>query len=158
LSEPSTLRFVVGTIDGLDELRSALRDLRARGVVLDSFNCLALQRLFVGKTVVDPDQRLVDVKLLSFAEATEAMVCTSGPLTDCLIQRIRSGSRTLADALGFWLIARHAAHIEDAVAAGKIVFWVLVSDADDERRAFQALLAHSSSAVGVHNFVLPGAN
>lgn len=152
------LRFVVGTFDGWYELRSALRDLRARGVVLDSFNCLALQRLFAGKTVVAPDQQSVDVKVLPFAEAAETIACTSGPLSDCLMKRIRSGSPNLTDALGLWLIARHAAHFEDAVAAGKIVFWVQVSDADDERRATQTLLAHSSSAVGVHDLVLPGAH
>jgi hypothetical protein len=39
---------------------------------------------------------------------------------------------------------------------GKILFWIRVADANDERRTCQSLLAHSSNSVGVHDLMLPG--
>src|SRR5689334_14794614 len=74
--EQSRLRFVVGTFESWSQLRAALRDLRTRGLVLDSFNCLALQRLFAGKTVVAPNQQSVKVEMLPFAEAVAPIACT----------------------------------------------------------------------------------
>ena len=59
LTEQPKLRFAVGTFDSWSQVREALRDLRARGLVLDSFNCLALKRLFSGKTIMAPDQEPV---------------------------------------------------------------------------------------------------
>ena len=150
------LRFAVGTFDSWAQVRNALHDLRMRGLVLDSFNCLALERLVAGKTILAPDQEPVTVEALRFAESAEPTVCTSGPLADCLLERIDSGAQSLKDALGRWLIPRHAAHFVEAVEAGKILFWIRVADADDERIACQSLLAHSSNSVGVHDLMLPG--
>jgi hypothetical protein len=154
LTEQPKLRFAVGTFDSWAQLRDALRDLRARGLVLDSFNCLALKRLFVGKAIVAPDQKPIAVEALPFPESPESIACTSGPLADCLMERLSSGAQSLKDALGHWLIPRHAAHFHDAVEAGKILFWIPVPHADEERRAYQSLLAYSSSSVGVHDLML----
>jgi hypothetical protein len=156
LTEQRKLRFVVGTFDSWSQLRAALRDLRARGLVLDSFNCLALQQLFAGKTILAPDQEVVAVEALPFAESSASTACTSGPLADCLMERIGLGAQSLRDALGQWLIPRYAAYFQDAVEAGKILFWIRVADIADERRAYQTLLAHSSSSVGVHDLMLSG--
>ena len=89
-------------------------------------------------------------------ESAALIACTSGPLADRLLRRLAAGAHSLKEALGHWLIPRHAAHFEEAVRAGKILFWIRVGDADDERRAYQSLLAHSSNSVGVHDLVLPG--
>jgi hypothetical protein len=94
--------------------------------------------------------------VLRFAESSEAIACTSGPLADSLLERIDSGAQSLKEALSRWLIPRHAAHFLDAVEAGRILFWIRVADADDERRACLSLLAHSSNSVGVHDLMLPG--
>ena len=56
LTEQPKLRFAVGTFESWSQVREALHDLRARGLVLDSFNCLGLKRLFSGKAVMAPDQ------------------------------------------------------------------------------------------------------
>jgi hypothetical protein len=125
-------------------------------VVLDSFNCLALQRLFAGRTILAPDQVPVAIEALPFADGSAAIVCTHGPLADRLTQRATSGARTLKDALGHWIIPRHAARFEDAVHAGKILLWIQVANADEERRACQTLLAQSSNSVDVHDLILPG--
>jgi hypothetical protein len=154
LTEPPKLRFAVGTFDSSAQLREALRDLCARGLALDSFNSLAFERLFAGKTILAPDQKLTAVEVLPFPESSEPMACTSGPLTDCLMQRVGSGAQSLKDALGHWLIPRHAAHFHDAVEAGKILFWIRVVDALEEQRAYQCLLACSSNSVGVHDLML----
>jgi hypothetical protein len=154
LTDQPKLRFVVGTFDSWPQVRDALSDLRVRGLVLDSFNCLALARQFAGKTILAPDQKPVSVEALTFE--SEPMACTSGPLADCLMERIDSGAQCLKEALGRWLIPRHAARFQDAVLAGKVLFWIKVTDADEERRAYQTLLAHSSNSVGVQELVLPG--
>jgi hypothetical protein len=156
LTSQPKLRFVVGTLDSWPQVRDALRDLRVRGLVIDSFNCLAWAHQFTGRTVVAPDQKPVPIEPLAFADGSEAMACTSGPLADCLTERIDSGAQSLKDALGPWLIPRHAAHLQEAVLARKILLWIRVADADDERRASQTMLAHSSNSVGVHDLVLPG--
>jgi hypothetical protein len=150
------LRFAVGTFDSWPQVREALGDLRARGLVLDSFNCLALERAFAGKTLVAPNQEPVAIQSLGFPGGPAPIACTSGPLAGRLLERLAAGAHSLKEALGHWLIARHAAHLEDAVRTGKILFWIRVGDADDERRAYQSLLSHSSNSVGVHDLVLPG--
>jgi hypothetical protein len=156
LTEQPKLRFAVGTFDSWQQVREALNDLRIRGLVLDSFNCLAQERMFAGSIILAPDQRPVVVETLPFADSREQIAGTRGPLADCLMERLRSGAESLKRALGHWLIPRHAAHFQDAVDAGKILFWIRVTDADDERRAYHTLLAHSSGSVGVHDLVLPG--
>ena len=156
LAEQPKLSFAVGTFDGWSQVREALREFRARGLVLNSFNCLALMRLFSGKTILAPDHELVAVRALPFPSSSELTACTSGPLADCLMERLASGAPSLSQALGLWLIPRHAAHFQDAVQAGRILLWIRVADADDERQAYQTLLAHSSNSVGVHDLVLPG--
>jgi hypothetical protein len=150
------LRFAVGTFDSWEEVRDALDDLRSRGLVLDSFNCVALERLFADKTIMAPDRQPVGVEVLPFLESSKLIACTSGPLTLALMEKIRSGARCLKDALGHWLIPRHAAHFQGAVEAGKILLWIRVRDADEERHAYRTLLAHSSNSVGVHDLMLPG--
>ena len=83
VTEQPKLRFAVGTFDSWPQLREALCELRDRGLVLDSFNCLALQRLFAGKTLIAPNQEPVGVEALPFAEGTALIACTSGPLAAC---------------------------------------------------------------------------
>jgi hypothetical protein len=156
LATASKQRYAVGTFDDWSQLCAALGDARARGLVLDSFNCLALQRLFAGKTILAPTQEVVSVRQLPFSDGTETMACTSGPLADCLMNRLGAGATSLKGALDYWLIPRHATHFQNVVQAGKILLWIRVADTDDERRAYQSLLAHSTDLVGVHDLVLPG--
>ena len=132
-----------------------MRDLESRGLVLDGLNCLARRRAFAGETIITPLQDPVTLRELAFPNNRELLACTSGPLADCLVDRLRSGAGSLSDALGLWLVPRHAAHFQDAVEAGKILKWVRVTDADVERRACQSLLATSSNSVGVHDLVAP---
>jgi hypothetical protein len=156
LTEQPKLRFAVGTFESWPQVREALRDLRVRGLILDSFNCLALKRVFSDKTIVTPNQESVDIQALPFPGSAELIACTSGPLAESLKARLESGASSLKHALGLWLIPRHAAHFEDAVLAGRIVLWIRVGDANEERGALQNLLAHSSNSVGVHDLMMPG--
>ena len=156
MTEQPKLRFAVGTFESWSQVREALHDLRARGLVLDSFNCLGLKRLFSGKTVMAPDQEPMPVQALPFPGSSRIdrlHIGTPGQLPD---REACIGRPSLKHAVGLWLIPRHAAHFEDAVQAGKLLLWIRVADADDERRAYQSLLAHSSNSVGVHDLVLPG--
>lgn len=56
-------------------------------------------------------------------------------------------------ALTHWLIQRHAAQLQEAVEAGRIILWVQLFDNESERRAYRSLLARSSNSVGVHDLV-----
>jgi hypothetical protein len=77
LAEQRKLRFAVGTFDTWSQLREALDDARVRGLVLDSFNCIALQRVFVGKTIMAPSQEQVTLEVLPFLDSAELIACTS---------------------------------------------------------------------------------
>ena len=90
---------------------------------------------------------------LPFSGNADLTSVTDGPLAACLADRLAMGAETLMAALGHWLIARHAAQLQEAVAAGKIILWVQLFDNDDERRAYRILLARSSNSVGVHDIV-----
>jgi hypothetical protein len=154
LTEQSILRFAVGAFDGWQPLREAVGDAHHRGLDFGSFSWLALERSFLGETIVVPTQKPLVIQPLPFPNDTVPIACTSGPLANCLLQRLRLGAGSLKDALGHWLIRRHAAHFYDVVQAGKIVPWIQVTDANDERRACEWLLARSSDAVGVHDLVV----
>jgi hypothetical protein len=150
------LRFAVGTFESWEQLRQTLDGARLSGLVLDSFNCLGLERLFAGKTILSPSQKAVAIQPLPFSEDSEVIACTCGPLAARLMERLHAGNRTLQEALARWLIPRHASHFADAVRAGKILLWIRVINADEERHAYQTLLATSSNSVGVHDLMLPG--
>jgi hypothetical protein len=156
LIQESKLRFGVGTFDSWPQVDTALGDARDRGLVLDSGSYLALERVFAGKVAVAPAQKTFVVEALPFPAEAALIACTSGPLAECLAGRLRSGARSLNDALGHWLIPRHASHFAQAVQAGKITLWIPIGDADDERHAYATLLAHSSDLVGVHDLVVRG--
>jgi hypothetical protein len=65
---------------------------------------------------------------LPFPGNKELMAGTSGPVADRLAMRLAADGDTLCSALAHWLIPRHAAQLEEAVAAGKIVLWVQLFD------------------------------
>jgi hypothetical protein len=151
---PLVLRFAVGTYGSWSEVDAALQDLRVRSVA-HGMNCLALHRVLALAAATLPSRMSAPIELLAFPEAREPIACTSGPLAECLAVRLRLGAISLKDALSHWLIPRHAAAFQSAVESGKILQWVRVTDADEERRACQSLLATSSSSVGVHDLTLP---
>jgi hypothetical protein len=129
VAEPPKLHFAVGTFDGWQQLGEGLHDLRARGFVLDSFNCVALQRLFAGKTIVAPNQEPVAVAALPFAEGSALIACTSGPLADCLLDRIDSGAHDSRMLLAVGSCSGMRFIFRNAVRAGQILFWIRVGDA-----------------------------
>jgi hypothetical protein len=156
LTELRYLRFAVGSFDTWLQFARALDDLRRRGFALDSFNYLALPRV-AGKTFRTPSLPLVRIQELAFPEGL--VVCTAGPLHDCLRVRLDGGAQSLKDALGYWLVPRHAAHLQAAIENGEIQLWVRLTDIEDERRAYESLLACSSDSVGVHDLApLQGKN
>lgn len=152
LSELSRLRFVVGVFDSWPQLRQGVRDARARGLVLEDVNCIAFERVLRGHAIGDKPLILEE---LAYRASPELIVCTRGPLANHLREQLRSGAGSLKQALGRWLIPRHAAHFAEAVQAGRILLWLRVANDDDERRAYQCLLAQSSNSVGVHDLPPP---
>jgi len=70
-----------------------------------------------------------------------------------LLGELGSGARSLKEALSHWLVPRHAAHLQEIAERGKIQLWIRLTIAEDERHAYQSLLANSSNSVGVHDLV-----
>jgi len=151
VSERATLRFAVGIFDTWTDVQATVRDLTAGGMADNSFNCLGLYRV-LAPLAARPDNRL-SLRDLSFSGDAELTSVTDGLLAACLAERLRMGAKTLTAALGHWLIPRHAAQLQEAVSAGKVILWAQLFDNDDERRAYRSLLARSSNSVGVHDII-----
>jgi hypothetical protein len=155
LADLLNLRFAVGTFAAWQQLYETLQDARLRGLAPDRLSCLALRRVFTGKIRIAPFHEPVSIQKLAFPDNRELIGCTYGQLAACLSERLRSGASSLKDALGHWLVPRHAAHFQEAVDGGNILLWIQVATADEERRACFSLLANSSNSIGVHDLVVP---
>jgi hypothetical protein len=147
LSETSPIRFAVGTFEHWQQLQKATKDLRRHGLDPRGFTYLAVRRSF-NAGIVWTDAPLL---VLEFQDAPEPISCTAGALSDCLQARIAAGARTLKEALAYWLLPRHAAHFQQMIDQGKIQLWIKLARADEERSAYESLLADSSNSVGVHD-------
>src|SRR5689334_10139490 len=97
------LRFAVSAFETWEQLRGALDVACLNGLVLDSINCLGLERVVAGTIFLVPGRKAVAVKPLPFPGHSESIACTAGLLMDRLTDRVRSGSRTLQEALARWL-------------------------------------------------------
>jgi hypothetical protein len=148
VNERATLRFAVGVFDAWPEVNATVCELTGGGMNESAFSVLGLHRILAPAASRDGPTSLLD---LPFPTNPELIAATVGPLADRLAARLQAKADTLASALGHWLIPRHAAQLQDAVAAGKIVLAVQLFDNDGERRACQSLLARSSNSVGVHD-------
>jgi hypothetical protein len=166
MDEKTIIRFAVGTLGNWQEAATGLRDLRLRGLDTRLVSLLALKRVFSIKAApkrISTDKAfsatakpapLLQLQELAFPCEQDRLCCTRGPLADCLNMRRSLGAPTLQQALGYWLVPRHAAHLAQAATKGRILMWIQVLDADDESHACRSLLAHSSDAVGVHDLSL----
>jgi hypothetical protein len=140
VQRPKPLRIAVGKFDDWRQLQDALRDASNRGFLLDSLNCLALERVFAGKAATALNTKVDGIHPILFPDGSGQIACTEGPLADCLRERLQFGARTLKEALAHWLIPRHAADLEDTVFAGKILLWISLVDAEDERQGTMVLV------------------
>ena len=151
MNERTTLRFAVGVFDAWPELDATVRELTGGGMQESAFSVLGLHRILA--PAASRGGCPTSLQDLPFPTNRELIAATIGPLADRLAARLEAKADTLASALGYWLIPRHAVQLQDAVAAGKIVLLVQLFDNDGERRACQSLLARSSNSVGVHDIV-----
>jgi hypothetical protein len=148
------LRFAVGSFDTWGQLCPAVAEMQRLGLASDRFNHVAQRQVFADQAAVFKQPHMSRViEDLAFPESQKPVCCTRGNLADCLHERARAGARTFEDALGCWLLPRHASHFQAAVDEGRILAWVQLGDANDERNAYQVLLASSSNLVGVHDLV-----
>jgi hypothetical protein len=150
---PTQLRFAVATFDTWDDLRNALQHLSLEGLRSDVTSCLGLLHVFTGAAAIAALPAAAAIQELPFPENLHRICCTAGQLAQCLAERLRAGAPTLKVALAHWLIPRHAAQLQEAVEAGRIILWVQLFDNESERRAYRSLLARSSNSVGVHDLV-----
>jgi hypothetical protein len=148
VTDHPTLRFAIAAFDTWPEVQKAFRALHAGGKALTDISYLAQERV-LGEAKANDDRQIVHL----FSATSGGIGCSEGPLAARVAGRFASGATTLKAALGRWLIARHAAHLQQAVEEGKVLLWAQLFDNDDERRAYQILLATSSNSVGVHDLV-----
>lgn len=148
-----TSRFAVATFDTWSGIHTTLQDLSSGGSKLSDLNCLGLHRVLAHSDGLSAAAPSFGLRELPFQKSAELISCTSGPVADRLAWRLTLGATTLQSALAHWLIPRHAAHLQAAVEGGRIILWVQLFDNDDERRAYQSLLARSCNSVGVHDLL-----
>ena len=153
VTDPPTLRFAVAVFDRWDAVNTAARDLGSGGTPLQNISCLGLHRVLARRTDVGFDSHSYALRDLPFPSEPELICCTVGSVAERLARRLNLGAQTLQDAPARWLIERHAAQLVQAIQGGKINVWVQLFDNDDERRAYQSLLAQSSDSVSVHDLV-----
>jgi hypothetical protein len=139
-------RFAMATFDSWQGVAGAVADLRGRGVDPGTIGYLAL-----GRVLAADAESGGAAQELPFPQRRDPVSCTPGVLAHRLEERIRQGAPTLRAAIGAWFVERHADEIEAAVEEGRILVWVQLFSAADERRACQGLLAHSSDGVGVND-------
>jgi hypothetical protein len=147
------VRFAVGSFDSWGQLCPAVAEMGRLGLASDRFNHVAQRQVFADRGAFDRLNMSRTIEDLAFPESQKPVCCTSGKLADCLHERVRAGAKTFQDALGHWLLPRHASHFQAAVDRGRILAWVQLGDANDERNAYQVLLASSSNLVGVHDLM-----
>lgn len=152
VNDPATLRFAIGVFDAWANLDAAVRELSSVGISQRAFNVLALRRV-LAPALPRQGSSATSLRDLPFPANPEVTAATTGPLADCLAARLAAKAETLASALGHWLIPRHAAQLQGAVTAGKILLFVQLFDDEEERRTYRSLLARSSNSVGVHDLV-----
>jgi hypothetical protein len=153
VNERATLRFAVGIFDAWVDAQASIQDLDTAETTYSPFSFLGLHRVLA--PVAAREHSGMSLLDLPFPGNRELIAGTSGPVANGLAIRLTANADSLSSALGSWLIPRHAAHLEQAVVAGKIVLFVQLFDDDGERRACQSLLARSSNSVGVHDMVGP---
>ena len=107
---PSVLRFAVGAFDSWQQHGTAVQGLRWRGIAPDSFHCLALECVLADNSASAILGHVASVQRFALPNNHESIGCTSGVLADLLDARVRSGAQSLKEALGHWLIPRHASH------------------------------------------------
>ncbi|MFM9847944.1 MAG: hypothetical protein ACKVP3_12390 [Hyphomicrobiaceae bacterium] len=139
-------RFAVAGFNSWLEAQKTVDELRDRSKPPGDISYLGLRMALEGL----PALRLTD---LSFPGNTARLACSAGHIADQLTARTTAGAPTLQAALCTWLIPRHAEQIQQTVDKGQIVVWVRLDDADDERRAYRALLAAGCGWVGVHDLI-----
>jgi hypothetical protein len=148
LPKANRLRFVVGEFEDWSQLCGMLDHAAALSLGMDSFNLLGLEPLLSSQSVNGTPLLL---EPLPYVDGDTRIVCSHGPLAACLLAANRAGAQTINDALGQWCILRHADHFSAAVHAGRLLLWLRVMNEEDERAAYEYLLAKSSNAVGVHD-------
>jgi hypothetical protein len=134
------LRFAVASFQTLDAAAGTLSQLLKRGVLLNSTSLLGATDVLHSSLPADPVE-------LSFP--AESVACTAGDLADILCHAAKPN---LKEALGKWMLPRHAERIAAAVRSGCIVLWVRLLKDDDEPGICRALLAASCAPVEVHDF------
>jgi hypothetical protein len=145
VSERPTLRFAVGIFDAWADVQASVRELTDEGMAQSASSVLGLHR--IRAPIVARASSGMSLLDLPFPGNKDLIAGTVGPVAD----RLAAKADTLASALGHWLVPRHAAQLQEAVAAGKIILWMQLFDNDDERHAYRSLLARSSNSVGVHD-------
>jgi hypothetical protein len=133
------LRFAVASFRTLDAASGTLSVLLKRGVSLGNISLLGPMDVLHSPFAADPIE-------LNFT--VERVACTAGDLAGILR---RAAKPSLSQALGHWLLPRHAERIAAAVRSGCIVLWVRLLKDDDEPGICRELLAASSSPVEVHD-------
>lgn len=139
-------RFAVAAFDTWADAHNTANELGRGSKPLTDISYLGLSTALQAL----PAEAVTD---LPFISSTGRVACSHGYIADQLAARLVKGAPTLEAALRTWLIPRHAEQIQLTVDKEKVVVWIRLEDAEDERRAYRTLLAAGCGSVGVHDLI-----
>ncbi len=145
------LRHAVGVLETADEVDGTLDELSVAGIGHSVVSLTA--PLDVSGTV--SWKRPGDWVELGVRSRSGARLASCGPLSEALVRLCTIEEAAIDALLARWLPGVNARFLAEQFDFGRILLWVHLLDADDERRACGVLLGNSRHGVQVHD--LPGA-
>jgi hypothetical protein len=146
-----TQRFAIATFNSGSDVEIAVRMLARLGADVGDMELLANQQAFSAGAAALGGALTSAPRQISFPAHTRLISCTPGPIATLLARKQSTGNDRLADALASSIFQRLALSLEQAVEQDRLLLWVLVRNADVERRVGLTLLALKPHSYEVHD-------
>ncbi len=141
------LRHAVGVLETPDEIERTLQDLAGAGIQRSVISLTAApERLGI---MVDGAQGgWVELGVRS---RSGARLASCGPLSERLLRLCAVEQAAIDALLARWLPGVNASFLAEQIDAGRVLLWVYLRSAEEEKRACGVLLANSRHRVEVHD-------
>ena len=158
---PRFARHAVGVLEAGEELTRTLDALEGlgQGARLVSLTAAGSQlNRFLGDRTARGRSSAAETSTESAAaqatEVGETGFMMTGPLSSPVSRLAGAPASAIEDLLAAWLPKRNADFLAGQLRAGRVLLWVQVNDAEQERQACGVLLDYSHQRVQVHDLLL----
>ncbi len=147
IETPCYQRHAVAVLDTAEQIHETLGQLSDAGIGHSAVSLMA--PLGVSGTVCG--KRPGDWAELGVRSSSGAGLASCGPLSESLLRLCSIEEAAIDVLLARWLPAVNAGFLAGQLDLGRVLLWVHLLDADDERRACGVLLSNSRHGVQVHD-------